>query len=143
ADDSKDDGTISKSRINTLLQELDEIEIEVNSEFSEELEQLVTKTAEQAEKNLTGVLIAMLGVAVVFGGRDKRPKASETINEIIDFVFNREIDGITLSDRVASVAGLLRDTMQREIRYGVYRGFSISQISSRIKDVFERTAWQF
>ena len=100
--------------------------------------------SEQAEKNVTGALIAVLGVALVFGGRSRRPPQENIVSEISDYVFNREgKDGIVLSDRIASVVGFLRDNIQREIRYGVLRGESVNRISRRIISVFEQTSWQF
>lgn len=143
ADYSKDDGTISKSRINTLLSELDTIEEDMYESLDSSLDQAVTNTSEQAEKDIIGALIAVLGVAAVFGGLSNRPKASEVVNEITDYVLNREIDGITIRTRLAAVVGVMRDELQREIRYGVHIGLSITQISRRVKTAFDRTVWQF
>lgn len=139
---SKQDGTISKSRINTLLQELDEIEFEIDSELTSELERLATKATEQAEKNLSEALVGLLGVAVAFGGTSLLPNVSSIIREVLDGMFNRDINGNDISEIIESVAGLVRDNIQRAIRYGVYREMTIGQISRRVKEEFDRTSFQ-
>ena len=143
ADYSKDDGTISKSRINTLLSELDTIEEDMYEALDSSLDQAVANTSEQAEKDIIGALIAVLGITAVFGGLSKRPKSSDIVKEISDYVLNREIDGVTIRTRLAAVVGVMRDELQREIRYGVHIGLSITQISRRVKTAFDRTVWQF
>lgn len=133
---------IPESRIRSLLNELNDIETGMGDSLYEALNDSVDKVARDTEKNLTGVLIATLGVAIVFGGRDKRPERDDIISEVADFINSREIKGVPLSKRIKAVSGILRDEMQRAIRYGVTMGESVTKISRRIKKAFDKAVWQ-
>lgn len=139
---SNKDGTISERRLRSLLRELDEIEDGIGEEIYEHLESSVEETSNAFSKEIVGLLIAGLGVAVVFGGKDKRPSNDSLTKEITDFVFNKEINGIKLSNRINVVSGILRDEIQKAIRQGVNSGESITKISQRVKKSFDKTVWQ-
>lgn len=139
---SRKDGKISPSRIKTLTDELDAIEGIIGTEFYDAVDEAIEEVSEKTEENLKGVLISVLGVALLFGGANKVPKSKDIVNDIFDFVFNEEVNGTKLSDKISSVAGFLRDEIQQAIRYGTHLGENVSQISQRVKDAFDKSAWR-
>lgn len=143
AEYAKNDGTISKYRLRKLLEELDEVEFDIGDEFYDAMDKAIVDVSEKTENNLISVLIATLGVAVLFGGKDKRPKSDDLVEDIRKFVFDFDINGVRLLDRIASVSGFLRDEIQQAIRYGTHHGENVTQLSKRVKDAFDKTAWQF
>mgnify|MGYP001278521906 CR=1 FL=1 len=135
SDYAKVDDTVSKSRINSLLRELDEIESEIGLELSDEIESSIIKAVERAGNESSKALKTVLGSAAIIGGI--------VVVEIVDFVLKRKgKDGLILADRINSLAGLLRDEMQQAIRYGVLRGETVTQIARRVKTAFDSAVWQ-
>lgn len=139
---SNKDGTISERRLRSLLRELDEIEDGIGEDIYEHLEKSVEDTSLTFGEEIIGLLVAGLGASIVFGGKDKRPSNDSLTKEIVDFVFNEEINGIKLSNRINVVSGILRDEVQKAIRQGVNSKESITKISQRVKKSFDKTVWQ-
>lgn len=140
---AKKDGTISPSRLRTLMEELNDIEGEIGVEFYDAMDKAIEDVSEKTANNLTSVLIAVLGVAVVFGGKDKAPKDGEIAGILIDFIFNRESYGTNLAEKISSVAGYLRNEFQQAIQYGIQLRENVTQISRRVREAFKRSAWRF
>lgn len=140
---AKEDGTISKARLRKLLRELDDIESDIFDEFDTSIEEAIENVVTDVESNLTGILIASIGVALLYGSARNKPSSSAIVDEVFGHMFDTEIDGVSLSDRITASAGVLRDEVQLSIRYGVNRNENTTQISRRIKKAFDDTAWQF
>lgn len=136
------DGTIPEHRIRTLTNELNDIESGIGDTFFESIDKSITETSKKAEKIIIGALITTLGASLVFGGKGGRPNSGKIVKEISEYVFNRNVNGVKLSNRINSVTGILRDEIQRAIRQGINLRESITGISRRVKKAFEKTSWQ-
>lgn len=134
------DGKIPHHRIQTLLRELDKIESSIEDEIVESIEEFNESTADKTSKHLVEAIVATVGVSMIAG--KKRPNRSEITNEVTEFMSSREINGITTEKRIDAVSGILRDTMQQSIRYGVITGESATTISRRVKKAVDRAVWQ-
>lgn len=142
-DYSRKDGRISRSRINTLIRSLDDVEQDIYLELSEELEDAITETVKKAEKQTNGALLGLLGASLLLGSDGKKLNAEETVGSVVNFVLTRKAaDGLSLSDRVRSIAGLMRDEVQQAIRYGVLRGDTVGRISRRVREAFKSASWR-
>lgn len=137
------DGKISKSRLRSLLRELDEIEIEISDDFYGNIDKAVTDVTKDAEKNLNGVLIAALGIAIIYGASKDRPDSDKFIESIRNEVFNEEINGMSLRDRIASSSRYLRDALQQAISYGIYNGETVGVIYRRVRETISENMWRF
>lgn len=142
-DYEKKDGRISRTRINALLRELDEIEDEIYLEFAKEMEDAITETVEDAESDMRKALLGLLGASLLLGPNGEKLNSNEIVEEAIEYVMKRKSsDGLTLPDRLHSSAGLLRDEIQKAIRYGILRNESVTKISRRVKKSFEDMSWR-
>lgn len=139
---SKKNGIISESRIRSLLRELDDIEQDIYSELEDEIKASLYKTVEQANKNSKGALVALLGVALVFGGRAKAPKNKQVVDDTVNFVMTRKAsDGLTLTDRLRAYASLLIGNIQASIRYGIRRKETVNRLYNRVRGAYKSSAW--
>lgn len=137
------DGKISKSRLRSLLRELDEIEVEISDEFYTNIDKAITEVSKDAEKNLNSVLIATLGIAIIYGVSKNRPDSGKLIESIRNEVFNEEINGMSLGDRIASSSRYLRDALQQAISYGIYNGETVGVIYRRVRSTLSENLWRF
>lgn len=143
AEYSKNDDRVSKSRLNSLLRELDAIEDEIYYVLMREVEDSVTETIILAEKRSSNALIGLLGAAAVYGAVSSRPKKDDVVRVNLKYVMNRKAVGDnTLPDILRSVSGVIREEIQAGIRYGVQRGESVTAISRRVLGAFQKTSWQ-
>lgn len=139
------DGTISKSRIESLIRQLNNVELGVYNELTESMDAAIEKVATDVEKDTTKALLATLGLAAVFGAigaKEIARQSKETIDEIIEYVKNhRGSDGLNLSDRLRAFSGLLRGEIGKEIRYAVLQGKSVKEIGEIIRKTFDKFRW--
>lgn len=131
------DGKIPKHRVRTLLRELDALESDIGVEINDALSEVLSDTVDKTNKQLIGALIAVIGVSLI-----KRPNSDKIAKDISEFMFGRELGGITLGSRIEAVAGVLRDSMQQAIRYGVLTGKSATVISRSVKEAVDKAMWQ-
>lgn len=137
---AKKDGTIPDNRVKPLLRELDELETKLGESINASLDGLVEKATDNTNERLIGAAIAVVGISLVAGSR--RPSEDSISKEVRDFMVGREFGGVNISKRIKAVSGILRDTLQREIRYGAITGETITQISRRAKKAFDKALWQ-
>lgn len=137
---SKEDGTISESRIRTLLNELDDIEQGLGEQIEDSLSELADSSAKKTSKKLIGGIVAVAGVSLAFGG--SRPKRDDIVKDANKYVFDRELNGMKVGKRITALSGSLRDTMQQSVRYGVNIGESVTKISRRVKKAVDKATWQ-
>lgn len=127
------DNTISKSRINTLLNELDAILIELEDEFTDSIETEVDRVVTKYVREI----IAALGTAVVFS------RGMESIGkDVREYIYNRKIDGVSIDDRIKALAGTIRDEMQRVIRNGILLGKTVHTIIRNTKETMDKSVWR-
>lgn len=139
-DYSNKDGKIPNHRIKTLLRELDDMEQKIGLSINDSLDDLVENATDNTNKQLIGAAIAVVGTSLIEG--QKRPKGDSISKEVRKFMSGREFGGVSVERRINAVAGLLRDSIQRSVRYGVLTGESITSISRRAKKEFDRAVWQ-
>lgn len=134
------DGAIPNHRLKSLLRELDEIERGIGESINGSLNDLVREATDNTNERLVEAAISVIGLSLIGGG--KTPNKTAISKEVRDFMDEREFGGVGIGKRINSVSGLLRDTLQREIRYGAIRGDSITKISRRAKKAFDKMLWQ-
>lgn len=132
-DYSNKNGKISKARIRTLLNELDVFMVEIENEFNELLDVEIERVSSEYARDIVSA----------FG-----PEAAAEINlndlteDIREYIYNREINGATLTDRTAALAGSIRDDMQKVIRNNILLGAAATTIILRVKDSMDKTLWR-
>lgn len=139
---AKDDGTIPKHRINSLLRELDDLEIEFSEVIIDKLEEQTINTSKTLNKTVVGGLIAVLGVSIAFGSITNVPDEEGFTADMLSYLKDNKIDNLTIYDRINRLAGLFRDEMQRTIRYGILSGQTFHKIALEVKKTIDKGLYQ-
>lgn len=136
---AKQDNTISKARIHTLLGELDEIERKIRDNGLKALDTVIDDTATKAIQ--TGVAaLGLLAVVKALSSRRERQLA----RNVVDSVFGRFKDEniIDLSDRMWTLAGDYNAELRRVLQAGIIQGKSVNQLVSDVRKVYEAETWK-
>jgi hypothetical protein len=135
------DNVIAKTRIVSLLSDLDAYENKLNTVGMSALTKIITQSA---DFGLAGGLQAIqeglsgLEGAVVNGG------AFDRISErVLQYVVNRfGNDGLVLSNRVWQLAKTQRNSLEQVIRSGIIRGESVNSIVANVRKVHDNETWK-
>lgn len=139
---SNKDKTISYTRLNTLLRELDDVEASLVDELETSVDKYVEDTSKKSNKALIAAITAAVGVGIAFGGKDRVPTLEQATKETVEYIKGEKADGLDLNDRIRRLSGSFRDDMQKAIRYGVMSKYSINKISRNVKEAFDKGMWQ-
>lgn len=164
---AKNDDTISKARLNSLVRELESIENETRRIAEQAITQAVTTGASYGAYAVNTALIVGIGAATLAGllggpitAAQLTAQASAAFTEFAllaiggitfetirratkSYVFNNVgNDGKTLSDRVWQYAGDLRGKVAEAIRKGVLKGRKRTQIQEDVGKVYEAEKWK-
>ena len=148
---NKDD-KISRSRVNTLLRDLEAIEREIRNVAESALTGAMKDSAEagyadamnafQRALGLSAdfVLTAKVAQSVVLPTLDGKAPSPRNLAEYL--AQRTGPDGLTLSDRVWQFAGDQRAEMGNVLRRGIIRGDTTSKMVRDIRMVYETEAWK-
>lgn len=128
------DGTINKSRINSLLRRLNEVEGVYIDEISDAIEQATEESQNMAVEAAISALGGIVAAGII-GGLSIGRVVRELLND------PRE-DGLSLDDRVRRLAGDIVDVSRGVIRSGVLRGHSPSRISRDVQRAIDEEMWK-
>ncbi len=146
------DNTISRSRVNTLLRDLEAVEREIRDvtesaligamEDSVDIAYSDAFTAFQKALGLSAdfVLTAKVAESEILSGLNGR---KPTPRNIAEYLAQRTgPDGLTLSNRVWQFAGDQRAEMGNVLRRGIIRGDTTTKMVREIRGVYDTEAWK-
>lgn len=135
---AKQDNTISKARINTLLDELDEIERQIRQNGLKALDEVIEDSASSAIESAY-IALGIVGVLALSSRKERR-----LARGVVDYVFGRfsEKDLPGLDTRMNNLAIDYGTELSRVLRKGVITGKSVNDIVKEIKSVYESEAWK-
>lgn len=155
AEYAKQDATISRSRINTLLRDLDGLEAEIRAAADSGLVTIMTDAAEHgytdmvsavaaankayaaAAEYVTTARVTESAILSDLAGRKPSPR------NIATYLAERTgPDGLTLSDRVWQFAGDQRADVSNVIRRGVIRGDTTAKMTREVQAVYQTEEWK-
>lgn len=138
ADYAKKDETISKSRINSLLRDLDEIEAAIRKNGMDATEAAIRQAAAFGTAAGESALVGAIGETASLGVAFNRMNS-----EVFRYVTTRfSADGLVLSDRIWQLAGDQRDALNTVIRSGIIRGQSVNTITAAVRKVYANETWK-
>jgi len=127
---AKDDGSISRSRLPSLLRELESVEKEIRAVGNRSIFGVMRDSAAQA----------FSGVRPLFGGNSQTTAAGRSV---ADYLVKRTgPDGLRLSDRVWDIAADHRDAIGKVLRRGILRGDSIARMTRDVTEVYRVEDWK-
>lgn len=135
---AKQDNTISKARINTLLDELDEIEWQIRQNGLKALDEVIEDSASSAIESAY-IALGIVGVLALSSRKERR-----LARGVVDYVFGRFKDEniIDLSDRMWTLAGDYNAELRRVLQAGIIQGKSVNQLVSDVRKVYEAETWK-
>lgn len=131
ADYADSEGIIKRTRLNSLLRELESIEKAVHTNGMEALESIIK---EAAEAFTAGIATTIVADGIAF----------DKVNaNVFRYVVNRfGEDGLALSDRVWQLAGDQREQISKVLRSGIIRGESVNTLIAAVRQVFANETWK-
>ncbi|MCQ4363056.1 hypothetical protein KQR54_18325 [Mycobacterium gordonae] len=149
---AKNDDTISRSRLNALLRDLEGVEKDIRSATNRSLLTVMKDSADQAFSGVSGALKAVFGASVAAFSSAKVTASSflspltgksPTGKNIAAYLAERTgTDGLRLSDRVWNISADHRDAIGRILRRGILRGDSIARMTRDITEVYGVEDWK-
>ena len=149
---AKKDNTISKSRLNSLLREVERVEQELREVTQESVIAAMEESAEVAYEDAFAAFQRAVGVSAEFvltarvaesailptlTGRKPTPRNLAT------YLAERTgPDGLQLSDRVWQFAGDQREEINRVLRAGIIRGDTTAKMVREVRAVYRTEAWK-
>ena len=132
-----DDGMIKRQRLSRLLRELDAIEKSLRANGTLAITSIAEESSIFAINGFNAAAMTVIGAPMVSSN-------IEQINKnVIDYVIRRfREDGLTLSDRVWTTSGEIRDSIASTLRSGIIRGESVSTIVRDIRKVYDTETWK-
>lgn len=132
-DYAEEDGTIRRTRTNSIAREFDAVERKLRERGVEIFEKSIGDSAEWT----TGKVAAVLGITLTAAF------LLNTRTEVIDVVMNKKgPDGLHLSERIWSVAAQIRNGIVGIIRDSIIRGKGVSEIIPEVRAAFDRETWK-
>lgn len=132
------DETISKSRLNSLLRDLEHIEKAIREHGMTAMSEVIKQSASVGTLAGETALVGALGESAAAGYAFNRMNTA-----VFQYVVNRfGEDGLVLSDRVWQLAGDQREQLNRVIRNGIIRGESVSTIVAQVRRVYDAETWK-
>ncbi|MGG1594904.1 hypothetical protein [Terribacillus saccharophilus] len=130
---TKKDGTISESRVRSLLGDIDDIGDDLRKVAESTILNTVQRTSDRQIKTVAGVLSAF--------GDDLNTSAiaKETLRYVRAGAFSNDIP---LSSRVWGTSGVIIDNIRTQLRQGIVQGESVSSLMKRVRSVYDAEAWQ-
>lgn len=148
---NKDD-TISRTRVNTLLRDLEAVEREIRSVTESALIGAMEDSADIAFRDAFTAFQKALGLSAEFVATAKVAQSvvlptltdkTPSPRNIAEYLTHRTgPDGLTLSDRVWQFAGDQRAEMGNVLRRGIIRGDTTAKMVREIKGVYETESWK-
>ena len=121
------DGTINPSRVNSLYRDLQELE--------ESYSDVLVEKVEEGVSNVSKIVGAFL-IDRIF------PRGMKSIEDPFAYLYDREVDGLTLKDRSDIMGGSITDSLRQRMRRSIYQGAQSSEIYDHIVDTFEGEEWK-
>jgi len=132
------DSTISRSRLNSLLRDLETLEESIRKHGMDALDTVIKESADFGTAAGEKALIGAIGETAALGVQFNRMNG-----EVFRYVVNRfGDDGLVLSDRVWQLAGDQRDALNKVIRSGIIRGESVNQMVAQVRRVYANETWK-
>lgn len=130
---AKKDGTISESRVRSLLGDIDDLGDDLRKVAESTILNTVQRTSDRQVKTVAGVLSAF--------GDDLNTSAivKETLRYVKAGAFSNDTP---LSSRVWRTSGEINDNIRTQLRAGIVQGESVSSLMKRVRGVYEAEAWQ-
>ncbi|WP_054955044.1 hypothetical protein [Paenibacillus dakarensis] len=148
---NKDD-TINRTRVNTLLRDLEDIEREIRSITESSLNRAMVDSAEIGYADAFTAFQKALGLSADFVLTAKVAESvvlptltgkSPSPRNLAQYLAQRTgPDGLTLSDRVWQFAGEQRAEMGNVLRRGIIRGDTTAKMVREIRGVYETESWK-
>lgn len=149
---AKEDDTISRTRVNTLLRDLEAVEREIRTATETSLTRAMKDSAEIGFADALTAFQKALGLSAdfVLTAKVAQSVALPTLTDrtpsprnIAEYLAQRTgPDGLTLSDRVWQFAGDQRAEIGNVLRRGIIRGDTTAKMVREIKSVYETEAWK-
>lgn len=137
-----EDGEIPTYRINTASKEVDLIEEDIREIIMEGFEDIIDEAVSNSVDSVVDTFVKYSVSLAVLKGLLSRENISESERAVKEFLMEREINGLTVVDRISGVSSLLISEIRKSVRYGIISKESISKIMKRIKDAINRSVWQ-
>jgi hypothetical protein len=135
---AKKDDTISRARLNSLLRDLETVEVSIRRNGMNAMETVVKEATGFGTQAGESALVGAIGDSAALGVAFNRMNT-----EVFRYVVNRfETDGLQLSDRVWQLAGDQRDALNRVVRSGIIRGESVNTMVAQVRKVYDNETWK-
>lgn len=149
---AKNDEKISRSRLNSLLRDLDSVEKDIREATNSSLLKVMGESVDEAFKGTFSIAKTVKAIANIAAATKDIAKTavlsairgkSPTSKNIAEYLAKRTgPDGLILSDRVWNLAGDHRDAIGKVLRRGILRGDSIARMTRDITEVYEIEDWK-
>lgn len=156
---SEEDGKIPSNKLTAVLTELTDVEAQMYRNLRDEVRLEVKDVAERSSHSIseavigalgTGALLSFIGIAeldaltneAIFGAL-VGIGVMQFVTSVVTSVFNRKgDDGLTLIDRLDSLASMLINEIRDTLRVNIMKGEDNAVIIRKLNDVIEETDWR-
>lgn len=135
-----DEGVVPKHKIKAVLRELDAYDDSFRKVIETNLEEQAREASNKVHKAVIGAIVAYIGVKAFSAPSIEDSAGFE--DDLMRYLRNNTIEGLTVYERIKRLTGLMRDRMQEVIRYGVLSGKKFTVIIRDIKGVIDRLLHQ-
>jgi len=149
---AKNDEKISRSRLNSLLRDLDGVEKEIRTVTNTSVLAVMGESVNEAFTGSISAIKTVLGLPASFVTTGKVVASrvlstltgrKPTATNIAQYLAQRTgPDGLVLSDRVWVMAGDYRRSIGKVLQRGILRGDSIARMTRDITEVYEIEDWK-
>lgn len=160
---AKNDGTISKARINSLVRELEGVEKSTRKKGEQAMRDIANTTAATAAIGANAALIigieatilaAIVGVSMASLAAQAGKALAEGMalalgvtfatikRRTVDYIMNGEIGGMTFVERWWAFSGGLRSDLAKAIRRDALQGRTVQQIMRDVNRVYRDQQWK-
>lgn len=149
---AKNDEKISRSRLNSLLRDLDGVEKEIRTAANTSLLAVMSESVDEAFTGSIAAIKSVLGLPSAFITTSKVVASrvlstltgrQPTSKNIANYIAERTgPDGLVLSDRVWVMAGDYRASIGKVLQRGILRGDSIARMTRDVTEVYGIEDWK-
>lgn len=137
ADYADGEGTVARTRLSSLMRELDGIEKQIRDSSGKALDTIITQSAEWTTTKIESALVETLGVAI------KHSQFDRINRDVFDYVIKRYgDDGLVLSDRVWDLSAGIREDISSVLRSSIIRGEGVNTMVAKIRTVYDNDTWK-
>lgn len=128
--------TVSKSSITKILRDLDGAEKLMRDYGNESLSKAVRDSVDFTLNGNNVAFKESFGSPLISSGK------SDVKDEVTDYIITRiETDGLTLSDRIWNVSGVIRDAIATQLRADIIKGNSVSAMIKNVRNIYDNETW--